>query len=318
MNNEQFIEYKKSLKNYQDTINHDSLLKISHKNLKKNFEKYMKDLQNTNVIKFKTKTDLEKWTKFTQKNINNIFKKKKKIRKNPDHSELIVKTCSYRSYYMFKIVDQIWKNEKIEKEDLKMVPNIFWIFIYQMVSGKFKIQANISNIDVFFFQLSNLRLNFNKRKEEILKFVLKRFLKKIFFKEIFNKNENFLFILHNEFFKNQIEMKYFKNLFFENDNNKIPIIKKFDYFMKLLNNNFLLKKEFLIFLGNLVNDHKKEITKKFFYIFKIMKKRFKDKSKFMETFQNTAFNKGRKCFVTPWTVIEVQKSVDFIRENIIK
>ena len=78
MNNEQFIEYKKSLKNYQDTINHDSLLKISHKNLKKNFEKYMKDLQNTNVIKFKTKTDLEKWTKFTQKNINNIFKKKKK------------------------------------------------------------------------------------------------------------------------------------------------------------------------------------------------------------------------------------------------
>ena len=317
MNTLQYKEYLNSYNKYQSTFEDKSLKDLSNIDLKKNFERYMKSVGNANVINFKRKNDIEKYTKITQRNIRSDMFIYKKIRKHPDHTNLMVKTCSYRSYYMFKIADQIWKNEKIDKEDLRMLPNIYWIFLYQMVSCKFKVEVDISNIDTLFFQLSNLRLNFDKRKEEILKFVLKRFLKKIFLKEIFKKNDNnFISILHNEFFKEKIELRYFKNIFIDKDqNDKRPYLKGFNHFAKLIIKNTSLKKEFLLFLDKLPNEYKKEITKKFFHIFKIVKKKFKNKSKFMENFQKTVKLVDNKRFCSPWTLEEVKKSTAFIRQN---
>lgn len=314
MNSKEYKIFLESFKSYKHSLEQKSFSNID---LKLNFENYMKSVKKFSPLNFKTDKELKKWTLFTRRHRSEIFKYQK-IRKHPDHSDFMVKELSYQAYYLFKIVDQIWKKEKIEKEDLKMIPNFFWIYLYQIIKPKFSIEMNLSSVDDFFNQISSLRLNFNKRKEEILKFILKRFLKQIFLMKIFEKNINYIEILHKKFFEHQIKFKYFVKLFVNKENNKNPpIIKSYNFFAKLVTENKSLKILFLEFLTNLSENHKKEITKKLFSNFKIINNYFKDKSKFMKNYQNSLKMVERRRFVGPWTLEEVEISIKFIHENFI-
>lgn len=306
-------------------IDHQQLLhSIAPKNLlllQNSFKEYMNTVDNLKICNLEK--DSDKWSDFMEKNKNYVHRKIHSNSKfiNPEHNKIIREHFKYRCYFLFKILDHIWKGEKVILEDLKKIERIQVLYIFQMVKKKFDYYIDMSSLKSLEGDLNNLSIcKLKKRKEEILKFILKRFFTHLFKKNDFLLScEKKLNILHQRFMKNQIDLEYLQYFFTKEKYGKSPTLKIYnDNILTILITNKELKDLIYIFIDNiLIKEYKKEVTLKMFSAFRSIRN-YLDKKKFIGVLKKSLLLIEQGKFKLPWTVGEIKLSVVYFKETVKK
>lgn len=306
-------------------IDHQQLLhQIKRKDLplfENRFTEYMNTVDNLKVCNFEK--DSDRWSDFMEKNKKYINRKihiKSKFI-NPDHNKSIIEHFKYRCYFLFKILDHIWKGEKVVMEDLKKIQRIQILYIFQMVKKKFDYYIDMSSLKILQNDLNNLKITkLKKRKEEILKFILKRFFNHLFkTNDFLLSTEKNIFILHQKFLKDQIDLEYVKYFFTEEKYNKSPTLKIYnDNILTFLITNKELKDLIYFFIDNiLIREYKKEVTLKMFSAFRSIRN-YLGKKKFVNVLKKSLLLIEQGKFKLPWTVKEIELSINYFKDTVKK
>ncbi len=152
----------------------------------------------------------------------------------------------------------------------------------------------------------------NKRIDENIKYLLKKFMKHIF-TEKYSKFKNSRKSFYDEYFKNLLKFEEFNKIFSKSSGTKFSINKINNKNLKMI----LQSKEFYRtiknYCDNELNDiYKKEVTKKLYSLVLKWKNSVKgDGLAMLKIMTNLCDSiENNKKFKLPWTLIEVQTSVE--------
>lgn len=214
---------------YKNHLN--NLDSLNAKKIVKNFENYMNIVENSRIVNL-TK-DYDRLSDFLEKNRLEFFNMEKKYLKPLN---LQTEYFKGKESLILRLIIKIWLNEKVSIEDIKNIPEFKLIYIFIVVKRKFKFILNINDLNSMVIELNNLDCILKKRKEEILKFILKRFFKYIFtFDQFRNQNkEQMIKILFKKYFTGKLTFKHFKTFF--------NITKRAEFPILIIFNNELIRK----------------------------------------------------------------------------
>lgn len=285
------------------------------KDLKSNFENYMKLVEKSRIIDMEK--DNDRLRNFIEKNKLGFFQMEKKYLK-PITKTMNEYSKSKKSLIL-NLIKKIWLNEKISIEDIKGIPKFKLIYITILVRRKFNGVLSVHKNDLMVKELNNLDTKLKKRKEEILKFILKRFFKYIFSFEVYRnqKKSDMLKILFKKYFSGSLNFKHFKSYFSETKRAEFPILIIFnnELITKILSNRNLEEK-FNNFIKNiLVHDHKKKTNLKLIKMansFRI----YYNNNKILDAFKISVERMENQNYKLPWTVRQLELSIEFLNKLI--
>lgn len=305
-----------SRKNFQDFLNNtnnylNTLKSKKYKN-PRIFEKYIK---NVDIFISFRKEKIQKSKILENIEIYELMLKSKKetIFENCDHDKKFCKSFHLLSYFIYNIFLKIWKNKKVFEKDVENLPEKNRVFISKVIFQKFNKLLNLNNVLEFLKDLNNLaNFKFFKRKEEVIKYISRNFLK---------------------YLNNLFDIEKLKKIFFENCGKKI-----FEFYFYLKNKKIYVKKfspeirvvflkiqifkeKFKEFKIWFVNKKKKFID---VFFFKLMKKKGCNFQKFKKFLQNCSQNdfsvyktKDQNLIDIkyPWTIPQIFQSFNLFESK---
>lgn len=305
-------DHLKYLKQY-----YSNYLKILDNNtdpklLKRSFDQYMEIVDEKYVQSMNVKTCKTLNGKYF-KNFGNVDLDK-------SHKPIFLDDLGSAYYTFFKIIDFVWKQKKVLKKWLKNLSPCKIFILRCLVIRKFGQEIDFRNVKKMKEHLNSLKLQkSSKRNEENLKFLLKKVFKFLqSFK--FAESENIDQDIYNEYFKENMSFEFFEKNFIsicrtkkiihlKKINNKIitSIFKseKFVNILKLYCEDFLVK------------EYQYEISWKIFILVKKWKKQMNDDKMNQDVFKDICDHiETNKQFKLPWTLAEVESSVEFLYQYI--